>query len=200
MNKIMAYIVNMLPYMLISIPFVILFRLIAMVRFKKKGLKLNWYHEVGVLIFILATVGLASQTAIPKIEIGGSSFIVNGNLSGEVNLIPGMVFIDTYRECIKNGYWMYFIINFIGNICLFVPLGFMTALLWNKITLTKITLIALCASLIIELAQLPQARGTDIDDLWINVLGAVIGYFVYTLLNKTLCRFFEKFKMLCRTD
>ena len=39
-------------------------------------------------------------------------------------------------------------------------------------------------SLCIELLQLPQARGTDIDDLWLNVIGAFIGYWVYFLLTK----------------
>jgi glycopeptide antibiotics resistance protein len=181
--------------MIVSVPFIVLFRAIAIAGFKKKGMKLNWYHEIGVLVFLLVTVGIASQTAIPKLQFGGSNFIINGNLSGGINLIPGMVFIDTYRECIENGYLMYFIINFIGNICLFAPLGFLIPLMWNKITLKKTALIALSASLLIELAQLPQARGTDIDDLWINLLGAVIGYAVYTLLNKPLCHFFENFKM-----
>ena len=46
-------------------------------------------------------------------------------------------------------------------------------------------------SLCIELLQLPQARGTDIDDLWLNVIGAFIGYWAYILLKKN--KKFKKF-------
>ena len=52
-------------------------------------------------------------------------------------------------------------------------------------------------SLCIELLQLPQARGTDIDDLWLNMLGALIGYLIYILLSKapSIQNIFYKFRV-----
>lgn len=114
---------------------------------------------------------------------------------GEINLIPGKVFIDTWRESMVGGYWLYFAINFIGNICLFVPIGFCVPLLWNKSSLPKTLLVGFLISLFIELCQLPQARGTDIDDLWINTLGAMIGYLLYVGVCRIAKQFLLKFRI-----
>lgn len=185
MTNILHYITNSIPYMLCVIPAEILIRII--VNSLHRGRKINWLHEIGLLFFTMYCAGVASQTVIPKLEFGGSGMIVNGNLSGEINLIPGMVFADIYRDG-----WLYFVINFVGNICLFLPIGFGLPLLWNRITAGKTALIALGASLFIELGQLPQARGTDIDDLWLNVLGAVIGFWLYRFIIRI-----EKINSLC---
>ncbi len=56
--------------------------------------------------------------------------------------------------------------------------------------------VLIVSSLFIEICQFPQARGTDIDDLWINTLGAIIGYAMYCLFAKTKAKkLFDKFKV-----
>ena len=62
---------------------------------------------------------------------GGVTIVQTGK--SEINLIPFKVIFDTYREVIQNGYINYFIINFLGNIIMFIPIGFFVALLWNLI-------------------------------------------------------------------
>jgi len=195
MNRIFEYIFNGIPYMLCSVPFIVIIRVITFLIRKKKPQ--NWFHEVGLLLFVMFCVGVASQTFIPKIEYGNTTnFIINQNVFGEINLIPGKIFSDTYHEWILNHDSMYLIINFIGNICLFLPIGFFISLLWENESMKKTVLISFIMTLSIELLQLPQARGTDIDDLWINVLGAALGYFIYKILSKSsfVRTFFCKFK------
>lgn len=189
-------IMNSIPYMLFCIPFEIIIRIIILFIRKNRGINLNLYHEFGLLFFIMFCVGLASQTIIPKIEFGGNNLIVDGNLNGEINFILGTVFINSYKEYLENGSISYFVVNFLGNICLFVPIGFGIKLLWNNITLKKTIIIGLIFSAFIELCQLPQARGTDIDDIWTNILGAIIGYSLYKLCTKidVINNFFKKFK------
>lgn len=182
MNTIIGYIINSVPYMLLSVPFYILTRFIIL---KKNKTAKNWLHEIGLLIFVMYCVGVASQTFIPKIEFGNTKlFLVNQNVFGEINLIPGKVLVDSYYEVIYNYNYLYFIVNVIGNISLFVPIGFLIPTLWKNVSLKHILIIALSSSLCIELLQLPQARGTDIDDLWLNIIGAFIGHWAYTLLTK----------------
>lgn len=196
MSKLFGYLFNMIPYMLCSLPVIVLARMIAASARKKVHRQTTAYHEIGLCFFILFLVGLASQTMIPKLEFGsGSVGIVDGNLTGKINLIPGQVFIDIYHEWFQNGYSLYFVINFVGNILLFFPIGFCIPLLWNRITFKKVLLIAVGSSLFIEICQLPQARGTDIDDVWINTLGACIGYTLYRWLEKRLKGLFFKFKI-----
>ena len=182
MNTIIGYIINSVPYMLLSVPFYIVTRFIILM--KNKTAK-NWLREIVLLIFVMYCVGVASQTFIPKIEFGNTKlFLVNQNVFGEINLIPGKVLVDSYYEVIYNYNYLYFIVNVIGNIILFVPIGFLIPTLWKNVSMKHILIIALSSSLCIELLQLPQARGTDIDDLWLNVIGAFIGYWVYFLLTK----------------
>lgn len=62
----------------------------------KKGFKesFNFYHEFTLMLFCLFCVGVASQTIIPKLEFGIVSLgIVDRNLWGTINLIPGKVFL-----------------------------------------------------------------------------------------------------------
>ena len=189
------YIVNSIPYMVCSIPFYILIRF-AILCLKKID-KINWFHEIGLLLFVVYCIGISSQTVIPKIEFGNTAdVIINQNIFGEINLIPGKVFLDTYNEINSNNNYIYFVINIIGNLFLFIPVGFSISVLWKNISAKKMALIALLMSLCIELLQLPQVRGTDIDDLWLNMIGALIGYLIYIRLSKipSIQNFLYKFK------
>lgn len=68
------------------------------------------------------------------------------------------------------------------NILLFIPLGFLLPLLGSSRRPFLHTLSGgLCFSLLIELSQLLNNRSTDVDDLIMNSLGAVLGYAVYKI-------------------
>lgn len=73
------------------------------------------------------------------------------------------------------------IINLVGNVVLFIPLGLFPALLWSKMrSLRKTLLLSAGIMLIIEPAQMFLVVGTcDIDDLILNLVGAAIGYGLY---------------------
>lgn len=76
--------------------------------------------------------------------------------------------------------------NVLLNVAMFVPLGFLLPLLGKKFRKWYIVIPAgFCASLVIELLQLAIGRGIcDVDDLFCNTLGAVIGYFlIMTILS-----------------
>lgn len=71
--------------------------------------------------------------------------------------------------------------NVVGNILLFVPLGFFIPLLFHKCNkISKVLFYGFIASLTIETIQLFTAFNlTDIDDVIFNTLGAVIGLLFY---------------------
>ena len=76
--------------------------------------------------------------------------------------------------------------NVLLNVAMFVPMGFLLPLLGKKLRKWYVTVPAgFGASLTIELLQLVMGRGIcDVDDLFCNTLGAVMGYFlVMTLLS-----------------
>lgn len=193
MNRILEYILNMLPYILIFIPIVISIRFLI---YKiSNRTKTNWYHEIALVIFVLFIIGLASQTIIPKTGIDiNVGLKTNKKIFSGVNIIPFKMFSDMYKEVILNGNINYFIINFLGNIAMFIPLGFGIQLLWN-IKGKKVVLIGFSVSLVIELLQLLLPRGTDIDDIILNTLGTLIGVLIYKLVNKKYSSFLSNLKI-----
>ncbi|PRT20981.1 VanZ family protein [Bacillus wiedmannii] len=84
--------------------------------------------------------------------------------------------------------------TYLLNIVLFMPFGFLLPTIWPQFRKMKNTVCAgFFFSLAIELNQLLNNRITDIDDLFTNTLGAIIGYVIYRVL-------FKMFKMICKRE
>ncbi len=75
-----------------------------------------------------------------------------------------------------------FVKNVIGNIILFVPFGFFASFyLENK--KPKLTIfMSIVASLTIEFVQMSIGRVFDVDDIILNTLGGIIGFYLYYYL------------------
>ena len=189
MTNTISYLFSMLKYMLLTFPALLGGRYLL-----GKREKINWYREIAFWLFITFLVGLASQTIIPEIGFNNGFYIVDSG-TGNVNLIPFRGLIITYVEVFHFKYIDYFLINFVGNLLIFIPVGFTLTLLWNVKT-KQVILIGFLISLYIEVSQLFLSRGTDIDDLILNTIGTIIGLIIYKLLNlnKHVNKFFNKFQ------
>ncbi len=87
-----------------------------------------------------------------------------------VNLIPFSQEIDP--------------IGYILNVLMCVPFGVLVPLIWKRLAKPgTILLSGLCFSALIELSQTLCARGTDVDDLIMNTIGAFAGFWVYKIWN-----------------
>ncbi|HDR8355820.1 TPA: VanZ family protein, partial [Bacillus cereus] len=83
--------------------------------------------------------------------------------------------------------------TYLLNIVLFMPFGFLLPTIWPQFRKMKNTVCAgFLFSLAIELNQLLNNRITDIDDLFTNTLGAIVGYVLYTALFKLILKREEK--------
>lgn len=78
------------------------------------------------------------------------------------------------------------LVNLLGNIVMFVPLGFFTPAIWEGARGFRRSM-AICAGIIIcvELVQLFCLLGHgDIDDLILNMLGAAAGYGLFAMWRR----------------
>ena len=95
-----------------------------------------------------------------------------------LNLVPFRVLSE----------WLAHPFNFFGNVLLYMPIGFFEVLLHpcfsrkKQIGFTAAT--AALLSLFIEFAQLFNYRVSDVDDIILNTLGAVLGALLCILLQK----------------
>lgn len=98
-------------------------------------------NEILMLIFVLYLVGLASQTIIPRWDIGIVSdtgeFFFNVHLANEisqVNLIPFHTLYQYIFETNTNvdSWNSVSLLNISANLLLFSPLGFLVPLIWKR--------------------------------------------------------------------
>lgn len=99
----------------------------------------------------------------------------------DLRLIPFQVIIDQIRLCSQSMEdYQEFVLNILGNVAAFVPIGWLTAILTGG-DFRKTALYGFEISLFIEVMQLPLNRTSDVDDLILNTTGAVVGYACYQL-------------------
>ena len=72
------------------------------------------------------------------------------------------------------------ILNYVGNIALFVPLGIILPIIFKKLNFLNVIFTGFLVSAFIEIAQYMLSVGcADTDDIIMNTLGAAIGAFIY---------------------
>ena len=101
-------------------------------------------------------------------------------------------FEEISRALNRRSYWLLFML--LGNIIMFMPIGFFPALLWRKWRWWKSLLAGFCSSFTIEFIQFFIGRSTDIDDVILNTTGALAGFWVFCLLRAVFPNFIEKFQ------
>ena len=76
-----------------------------------------------------------------------------------------------------------FFFNVIGNIVLFLPFGFFVSDFIKAKKTHQILIVSTLISLTAELIQFKIGRAFDIDDIILNVIGAILGFLCYKLLR-----------------
>jgi len=201
------YIIYALCSLLIYIP-------VRLIYIKCKKVEKDIFREILLGLFFFCLVGLISQTLFPLIrfdieDIKLHIFFYSRNsleLSREgifyrneneiirnVNLIPFNTIIqyltgksDLYqgRDIILNS-----IVNMVGNIVLFIPIGFLFTFVSDRFKKLRTVLISgVLIILAIEILQYIIGRSADIDDLIVNTLGLLCGYLItkIPLINKMI--------------
>lgn len=128
----------------------------------------NFIHMIWVFIFLYYVYLVLETTGIGTIwEIGLYSGM---KLQEEINLIP-------FRDGIS--------LSMILNVVMFMPLGFLLPLLWKEYqSLVRTAIIGFCFSCGIEFCQLFNRRVSDVDDLLMNTLGAILGWLIWIVFSR----------------
>jgi len=118
---------------------------------------------------------------VPLIRIGMLKLNFGGTLEGPANLIPFKTII-AYAHAEKG--LLIAGINLLGNIILLVPFGFLIKALYPNLTWLKKILIAVFTGLTIEGMQVILHIGIfDIDDVILNAIGLVVGYWKFDIFQ-----------------
>lgn len=138
--------------------------------------KINWKYEAKLLTVYICLVVISRIVYFPMRLVEGriASLILDVDRIFPIwfNLIPIVHLFDMYDG------WL---INIIGNITMFIPVGLAWPFCFKKLdTLGKTVLVGAGFPLFIEITQLPfYDRCSDVDDLILNTTGIFIGALVY---------------------
>lgn len=173
--------------------FVITFLVFSMLRvkfFSHRKINSSGFREfllslfAGYLAFLVIMLFTPnSYIANSGINLTNENFDFVGNFKDRissgawgVNLVP----FRTIRNYVKYSGFLHTMINIFGNIIIFVPFGILLAEIFPKTrNILKILGITFATSFFVEFIQFFIGRSVDIDDLILNLLGSVIGYFIW---------------------
>lgn len=208
-SDVFRYVVQMVPMCLLALTVFLLIRPARLRRLKAHGLVSGTLREITLCLFLLFCSGLAALTLFPSniwtyvISFGRAypaeysffSFYPTWEQTmSSLDYLPNMLtpFQEIRRALRHMSYWGLFML--LGNIIMFMPIGFFPALLWRKWRWWKSLLTGFCASTAIEFIQFFIGRSTDIDDVILNTAGALAGFWVFCLLRAVFPNFVEKFQ------
>jgi glycopeptide antibiotics resistance protein len=110
-----------------------------------------------------------------------------------INPTPNVIPFRTIVQDWSHGGWM-FLINFVGNIVAFVPMGLVPPFIRKRQTkLWQVVAFSFALSLLIEGGQLISGRRVpDVDDLILNTFGGGLGYFLCQRINDSSASAFRR--------
>jgi glycopeptide antibiotics resistance protein len=77
--------------------------------------------------------------------------------------------------------WLIAIVNLVGNIAPFMPIGFLAPLVYRKMTWQRSLVLAFATGLAMEGLEVMFRVGIfDIDDVLLNAFGVMLGYWIFT--------------------
>lgn len=152
------------PMVLISAVVIVSLRIVYLIKNKQK---LVLYKEIFMLAFIIYILCLFQIVTFQDVVSWSKN-----------NFIP-------FREITryKLGSRLFFK-NVLGNMIMFLPYGFFSSVILKLKKPNIILFLTLIASVSIECVQLSIGRVFDVDDIMLNVLGGVLGFYLYYFLEK----------------
>jgi glycopeptide antibiotics resistance protein len=159
----------------------ILFWSIVNISKKKYRRKISYKAEIILFLFYIYVISVMTLTVIPfpfnRLEFS----------KGGVNLIPVMNTVSALKMALKYPKYTFAehtFQNLIGNIIMFIPFGIFLPVLSHRYrSLIQVIVLAFICSASIETVQFIERqfeiyRFVDIDDVILNVTGAVLGFII----------------------
>lgn len=188
-NSVINQFIQVIPITLLVGILYIIFRFLKL---KKSNGDINYKKESLYLIFVCYIVGLFNLVLVPRNfwDIIWYNIFYNFNENPFAGIFDfSYNFIPTIYKIIIGEYtldsWEKAMI--VGNFLMFIPMGILLSLCLKSISRKDMFKYAILIPLAIEVIQLVVGRSFDIDDLVMNFLGIVIGYYIVELVKKLKC-------------
>ena len=151
------------PIVAVSVVSVVSLRIVYLIKYKPKFIL---YEEILALIFIVYILMFFQVVTYQDIISYGNNFI-------------------PFKEVTRYSFGSkLFFKNVVGNIVLFTPYGFFASYYLRLDKKKTAFILIFLVSLSIETIQLVIGRSFDVDDILLNLIGGMLGYFIYRILDR----------------
>jgi len=147
---------------------------------KEKG---RWWTVACVLFAYYALlIRLVVFKAIPILYIGSLRLKFNKTHTGSANFTP---FKSIWPSLSGQTNHLIAMVNLVGNIVPFMPVGFLAPFLYRRMTWLTALALAIATGLSMEIMEVVFQVGIfDVDDIFLNVFGVMIGYWVFVSFHR----------------
>lgn len=151
---------------------------------RRAGFSSPALREGAVALFWMFCGGMAVLTLTPRWTVWSLVDLLHGyawNASEYPFFEMGTANLTPFQTFAADAHFLYILA---GNLLMFLPFGFFPALVWRRYTWKRALVTGLCVTGFIECWQPLVGRAFDIDDLWLNTLGAMAGFGLLRLLER----------------
>ena len=162
-NSLRKIILDVWPSLIICLIIITSLRITYLIKYK---VKVVFYKEILMLGFIMYVITLFEVVTFQDVSWSSSNFI-------------------PFKEMLRYEFGTkLFFKNVIGNMIMFIPFGFFTSYFLKLKKFYFIFFLTLLTSITIETTQLLIGRVFDIDDIFLNIIGGLVGYFIFKIIYK----------------
>ena len=162
-NSIKEILLDIWPSLIICLVIITSLRITYLIKYKCNFV---FYKEILMLGFIMYVIALFEVVTFQDVSWSSSNFI-------------------PFKEMLRYEFGTkLFFKNVVGNMIMFIPFGFFTSYFLKLKKFYSVFILTLLTSITIETTQLLIGRVFDIDDIFLNIIGGLIGYFIFKLIYK----------------
>lgn len=139
----------------------------------------RWIAPCALIAYSAILIRFVVFKDAPILHIGRLRLKFNGPHTGPGNFTPFKTIWS-----LLNGRTNHLIamVNLLGNIVPFMPVGFLAPLVYRKMTWQKSLVLAIAVGLAMEGMEVVFRVGIfDVDDVLLNALGVMIGYGIFAV-------------------
>ena len=140
----------------------------------------HWVATCAFILYSAILINFVGFKAIPTIHIGHLRFNFAHPHTGPGNFVPFKTIVPELTQL-----HLMDIVNLIGNIIPFMPIGLLAPLVFRSISWQKALLLGVVTGLTFEVMEVVFRVGIfDVDDVILNGLGVMIGYGVFVMFTR----------------
>ena len=143
------------------------------------AMRVSFVLFVAYLLVLIKLLFFKVRLAFSSLDISRTQSASVKEVYKEANFVP---FRSIRHYASRHEAYLVGVLNIVGNVLLFLPMGYFLPLFFKRInSAPRLAAVVALTSLFVEVTQLLTKTGQfDIDDVILNTVGGVIGYFIFT--------------------